>query len=90
MNLKEAEKRTRLRWSRQATTLLESMPESFQIEEFESFVEENFFIVGSTYLIEFLERKKKWRPTLRDMAVKFFVDASKRMKAKSGLKKSNP
>jgi len=59
MDLKEVEKRTRLRWGRQATIILQQLPDDFPIEAFEDWVEKNMFVVGGSYLITFLEERAK-------------------------------
>lgn len=58
MNLDEAKKRMKLKWSPQALVLLESFKDDFDIEGCEKWVEENKQAVGGAYVIEFLENKK--------------------------------
>jgi len=61
MNLRNAEKRIKLDWSVQATTMLAALSEDFPIEEFEAWVMGNKFGVGGSYLTEFLEIQEKKR-----------------------------
>lgn len=48
----------KLKWSYQAKALLNNLKD-FNIEEFEKWVEENKFIVGGSWIIEYLEHKEK-------------------------------
>lgn len=55
MSLREKASKSKLKYSTQAMTLIDGIDESkFDIEEFEKFVEDNFFIVGDSYIMAYL------------------------------------
>ncbi|TXH07866.1 MAG: hypothetical protein E6R04_11865 [Spirochaetes bacterium] len=77
MNLNEAEKRTRLPWTPQATSMLAGLSEDFPIEEFETWVIKTKFGVGGSYITEFLEiqMQKKMEETALKKIEKVFPNS---------------
>jgi hypothetical protein len=55
MSIKDQALKSKMKYSQQALTLLDQIKEDdFDIEEFEKFCEDNFFIIGSTFIIDYL------------------------------------
>jgi hypothetical protein len=58
MDLKKNDDRFKLKYSKQAIALLESLDESFDVEAFETWVAKNLFVVGDGYITAYLVAKK--------------------------------
>lgn len=62
----EKAKKSEFAYSHQAIALLEQIKEGFDIEEFERWVKDNKFIIGSMYIVEYIS----YRATQKEKANK--------------------
>lgn len=58
MSIKDQALKSKKKYSQEALVLLDQMKDEFDMEEFEKFVEREFFIIGSTYIIAYLNFRK--------------------------------
>lgn len=56
----------RFKYSPQAAALMSELKADFPVEEFEKFVEDNFFIVGGNHVLLFIEEKGKQKQAFRN------------------------
>lgn len=58
MSIAQKAKESKIKYSAQAISLLEQMSDEFDIEEFERWVQDKMFVVGSMYIVDYLTFRK--------------------------------
>lgn len=58
MSIVQKAKDSKIKYSAQAIALLEQMSDEFDLEEFERWVQDKMFVVGSMYIVDYLTFRK--------------------------------
>jgi hypothetical protein len=58
MSIADQAKKSKIKYSGQAIALLEQIKEDFDLEEFEKWTQDHLFVIGSMYIVDYLNFRK--------------------------------